>query len=252
MAPVDASHSTPPSPVTTPTPTPAPTTQARPEYIPETHWDSAANKVRDDKALAVHFNEIFARDAAEQSRRLSLPQTPEAYKTELPADFKVPDGINYKFNDADPLLAQARTLAKDLGIPQEGFSKLLGLYAGAQVATQQSVNAARNAEIAKLGATGPARVDALTTFYKAQLGEAEAGQIMSRVLTASDVHLHEKLVARLASQGGATFKGTGREAPEPVGRVSNEQFSKMSAAERLDYARKFPQGQFQTNNGRAA
>lgn len=224
-------------------PAAAPVVATRPEYVPEAHWDATANKVKDDAALTAHFNEIIARDAAEQSRRLALPQTPEAYKAELPTDFKPPDGIDYKFNDADPLLAQARTLAKELGIPQEGFSKLLGLYAGAQVATAQQIQTAKNAEIAKLGPTGPARVDAVTTVFKATLGEAEGQVLASRMFTAQDVQIAEKLVAKLTQQGN--FRGTGREPPSQPGRVSEEQYAKMSPAQRLDYTRQFDQSQFQ-------
>ena len=199
--------------------------------------------MKDEAALSAHFNEIIARDAAEQSRKLSLPADPTAYKAELPADFVVPQGVEYKFNDADPLLAQAKALALELGIPQEGFSKLLGLYAGAQVATQQQIDAARTAEVAKLGPTGPARVDAVSTVFKAVLGEAEGKQLISRMVTASDVAIAEKLVARLTQQG--TFKGTGREPATPQGRVSEEQFAKMTPAQRLDYTRQFDQTQFQ-------
>ena len=184
---------------------------------------------------------IIARDAAEQSRRLALPESPDKYEVKLPDGFKPPEGVEFKFNDGDPLLAQARATAHKLGIGQEGFSELLGLYAGAQVANQQQIVAARNAEIAKLGTAGPARVDALTTFWKAQLGEAEGAQVMSRVLTASDVALHEKIVARMQGQNGSSFSTRGREAPTQPGRLSPEQVAKLSPADRLDYSRRFNQ-----------
>lgn len=235
VAPVAASPSTPPSPVTTPP------TAARPEYIPESHWDATANKVRDDKALATHFNEILTRDAAEQSRRLSLPTKPEEYKAELPGDFKAPEGVEYKFNADDPLLAQARAIAHESGLSQEKFSKLLAVYAGSQVASQQAVQTARNAEIAKLGATGPAQIDALSTFYKGFLGEAEGKLVMSRIFTAADVTLHNKLVAKITQQGGAAFKGGGREPPPVPGVKSREEIAKMTPAQRLDYNQKFDQ-----------
>lgn len=201
--------------------------------------------MKDEAALSAHFNQILARDAAAQSKVLSLPQTADAYKAELPADFKAPEGVPFSFNEADPLLAQARTIAHELGIPQEGFSKLLGLYAGAQVQTAQQVAAAKNAEVAKLGATGPARIDALDTFFKSYLGEAEGKTLMSRMFTAGDVAVAEKLVAKISNQGGAQFRQTGREPPTQQGKVSEEQFAKMSAAERLDYSRRFDQSQFQ-------
>ena len=225
-------------------------TVSRPEYVPETFWDASKNAVK-GKEFGEHYNAMAARIAAEDSRKLTLPQTADAYKVELPADFKPPEGVKFAFQADDPLLSQARTVAHELGIPQEGFSKLLGLYAGAQVATQQQITVARNAEIAKLGTTGPARIDALTTFFKAYVGESEGNQLMARMFTAGDVQIAEKMVAKITAQGGAGFRQTGREPPQPQGRVTDEEFKRMSAAERLDYTRKFDQRQFQ-NNGRAA
>ncbi len=195
----------------------------------------------DDATFARHYAEIATRVAAEDSRRLTLPAKPEDYKVELPKDFTPPVGVEFKFNEADPLLAQARTVAHELGIPQEGFQKLLGLYAGAQVATQAEIAAARNAEIAKLGATGPARVDAVTRWAVGTLGEAEGRQFASRLFTASDVQIAEKLISRMTGSG--TFKPTGREPPQAPGRLPPEQVAKMSLPEQLAYARQFDQRQ---------
>lgn len=207
---------------------------ARPEYVPETHWDAAGGKIKDEKAFATWINEHVAFKAAEDVKRLTLPTTPDAYKIELPADFKPPEGIKFEFKADDPLLAQARTMAHGMGISQENFSKLLGLYAGAQVATQQQITNARNAEIAKLGTTGPARIDALTTFFKAKLGDAAGAQRMARVLTASDVEIAEKEVALFSSQGGGSFRQTGRDLE--TGKVDDATYDKMSYTEKKEYA----------------
>lgn len=193
-----------------------------------------------DKEFGDHLNAQIARIAADDSRKLSLPATPEAYQIALPADFKAPDGIDFKFNDADPLLAQAKTLAHQLGIPQEGFSKLLGLYAGSQVQSEQQVQTARNAEMAKLGPTATARVDAIGTFMQAMLGEAEGKQVVSRIFTASDVTIMEKLVAKFASQGTAGFSQQHRD-HSPAGKLTPEQYDKLSYSAQKEYAAKFPQ-----------
>jgi hypothetical protein len=205
--------------------------------VPEKFWDATAGKVSDEKALAGFINEHLAFKAAEDSKRLTLPADPNAYKAELPTDFVVPQGVEYKFNDADPLLAQAKILAHQLGIPQEGFSKLLGLYAGAQVSNQQVIDAARSAEVVKLGPTGPARVDAADTFFKAHLGEADGKQLMSRMVTASDFTIVEKLMARFASQGGGSFSTARREA-DTGAKLTPEQYDKLSYSERKEYAAK--------------
>jgi hypothetical protein len=174
-----------------------------------------------------------------------LPTKPDDYKTEFSPDFKIPDGIKYEFNANDPLLAQARSVMHDIDqgkiSGQQAFSKLLELYAGGQVSTQQQIQTARNAEIQKLGAAGPARIDALTTFFRAYLGEAAGNRRMQRIWNAQDVQDAEMEVSKITSQGGAPFRGNGREPPQPAGLVSDEQYKRMSAAERLDYNRRFRQ-----------
>lgn len=215
----------------------------RPAYVPEQFFDATAGTVK-EKEFGEFINSQTARIAADESRRLALPQTPEAYKVALPADFKVPDGIEFKFNDADPLLAQAREVmhAVDQGklSGQEAFSKFLGLYAGAQVSTAAEVQAAKTAEIGKLGPTGPALVGAITTFLKATLGDAEGAQIASRMFTAADVQIMQKLVGKFASQGAAGFSQQHRDVTA-VGKVDQAAYDKMTYSEKKEYAAKHSQ-----------
>ena len=252
-APVVASASTPPSPATTQTQTPPTATPAspipdRPSWLPEKFWDATATTVKADDFTA-HYNEIQTRIAADDLKRAALPADPAAYKAELPADFKPPAGVDFKFNDADPLLAQARTVAHELGIPQEGFSKLLGLYAGAQVSQASTVETARLAEISKLGPTATARIDAIERFFDGYLGEQGAGKaITSRLFTAADVGRFEKLISR-ASSGASAFTGGSREPPPAAGKKTDAEIQAMSPAARLDYARQFSTA---SKGGRAA
>jgi hypothetical protein len=199
----------------------------------------------DPTAFRAGFDELAAFKAGQDVRRATLPPSPNDYKAELPTDFKVPDGVTYEFNQNDPLLAQARSVMHDIDqgkiSGQDAFSKLLALYAGGQVSSQQQINTARNAEIAKLGATGPARVDALTTFFRSYLGQADGDAVMARAFTAADVQRLEKMVSKITGQGGAPFRGNGREPPTPNGRLSSEQIAKLTPAQRLDYSRQFDQ-----------
>ena len=174
-------------------------------------------------------------------RRATLPPSPNDYKAELPADFKVPDGVTFSFNAADPLLAQAQAVAHEAGLSQNQFSKLLAIYAGGQVSSAQQIQTARNAEVQKLGATGPSRIDALTTFFRSYLGEADGNAVMARAFTAADVQRLEKLVGKITTQGGAPFRGNGREPPQPAGRLSDEQVKQLTPAQRLDYSRQWDQ-----------
>ena len=174
-------------------------------------------------------------------RRATLPPSPNDYKAELPTDFKIPDGVTFQFKTDDPLLAQAQAVAHEAGLSQAQFSKLLSIYAGGQVSSQQQINTARNAEIQKLGAAGPSRIDALTTFFRSYLGDAAGGRRMARIFTAQDVQDAEMEVSKITSQGGAPFRGNGREPPTQAGRLSEEQIRRLTPAQKLDYSRQWDQ-----------
>jgi hypothetical protein len=222
---------------TGPAPQPTPAAPARPDWLPETF-----SQPQDFRAA---YDELAAWKAGLEVKRATLPSKADDYKAELPADFKMPDGVKFEFNAADPLLHQARAVMHDIDqgklSGQEAFGKLLALYAGGQVASEQQIKAGRNAEIQKLGAAGPARIDALTTFFRAYLGDAAGSRRMTRIFTAQDVQDAEMEVSKIVSQGGASYRGNGREPPERAGHVSAEQYQKMSARERLDYNRQFDQ-----------
>ena len=164
--------------------------------MPENYFDAAKGEVK-GADLRKDFDELRTFKAAEDSKRLTLPQTPEAYKVELPADFKAPEGVKFEFKQDDPLLAQAKSWAHKRGLSQETFQEGLALFAGAQVATQQEITNARNAEIAKLGTTGPARVTAINTWLEAM----GVGGLQGRVLLANDVTAFESLITKFSRSG---------------------------------------------------
>ncbi len=224
----------------------------RPAWVPEKYWDAAAKSVKGDD-FAAHYNELQARIAADDLRKAAIPAAPDAYKFELPKDFAAPQGVEFKFNDADPNLAMARQVMHEIDSGklsgQEAFSKLLGLYAGAQVSQASTIETARLAEISKLGPTATARIDAIERFWNAYEGDPTAGKATtSRLFTAADVQREEKRIAKIMGGGASSFTSGTREPPPKAGVKSDAEIAKMSAGERLDYARSFnvPKG------GRAA
>lgn len=206
----------------------------RPSWLPETHWDATTGAIKD--SFGTHYNEIVAARAVDESKRLSRPQRVEDFKPDLPADFKVPEGLEFKLNLDDPLIGQYRALALEAGLDQATFSKGLGLLAAVRVSETQAIKAARDAEIAKLGANASSRVDAVTTFMNAKFGEKHAAAWNQMMLTAAHVELGEAILALFQNQGMATFNASGRQAPAPQ-TPSDEAWAKMSYSERMDYAR---------------
>ena len=198
----------------------------------------------DGKAFRTGYDELAAFKAGLDVKRATLPPSPNDYKAELPADFKMPDGVSFTFKPDDPLLHQARELfhAIDQGriSGQQAFSQALSLFAGGQVASVQEAVTRKNGEIAKLGAAGPARIDALRTFFRGYLGNEAGDRRMERMWSAQDVVDAEHEVSKITS-GGVAIRGNGREPPQPAGRLSREQIERLTPAQRLDYARQWDQ-----------
>src|SRR5258706_14468580 len=95
-----------PIPASTPSPTPSTPTAAspKPDWLPENFFDTKAGPKWDD--FGKHFAEVATRDAAEQVRRQSLPTKPDDYKVATSANFKAPDGVEFKIDEGNPLWAQ--------------------------------------------------------------------------------------------------------------------------------------------------
>lgn len=216
----------------------------------EQHWDAQTGKIKDETAFAKDINDLVSFKAAEDSRKLTLPQKPEDYKLALPQDFKAPDGIEFTPNENDPILPQAKAFALKHGLSQDAFSELVGLHAAGQIATKQMIDNAKAAEVQKLGATGTARKTAVDTWLAAQLGD-ELGKHMSQfTYTAKQIEGFEKLIANARTQGAHSFSHQHREPSDAPGKVSDEQWNKMTFGERQAYAAKFSQPGQQAN-GRA-
>jgi hypothetical protein len=218
-------------------PAPAPTqpSQSQPPAPPQSEAPPASRpdrvKVGEREFTAQELNDLAARHAAEESKRLTLPTDPNGYKIELPEDFKAPEGVKFEFRPDDPLLAQARSMAHAKGWSQTDFSDALSLYAATQVADMARLQTARQAEINKLGVNGPARITAVTNWLKG-IGGADA-DVLVRVLDyaphSSTVMAFERMMQKFSSQGGAGFSQQHRSQPD-AGKIPG--FENMSFEQR--------------------
>jgi hypothetical protein len=205
---------------------------ARPAYVAETHWDATAGKIKDEAKFAEEINANAAAVAAERSRKLTLPQTPDAYKDDLPATFTPPAGLEFKVDTADPLIAQYRTLAHKAGLDQATYSEGLGLIAALRVGEATQMKAAYDGEVAKLGAAGPARIDAAVQWLNA-MGGAEAQaltSVMKVAPVASTVVAIENLMKKFTSQGITPMNNAHRADAAPAGKIAG--YEKMSFEQR--------------------
>jgi len=172
-------------------------------------WDAEKGELK-GADLGKKFNEMATWKAAEDVRRGALPQTPDAYKVELPTDFKPPAGVDFKLDQANPAFAQLKAVAHKHGLTQDAVNELIGVYAGDAVGGEARVATARAAEVAKLGPTGPARVDAVQRF----MDVSGLGVLKTTLVTAAQVEAMEAHITKLTTQGGASFSQSHRVAPD--------------------------------------
>lgn len=232
-APVAASPPTPTSPATiAPIAADKP---ARPEWVPEKFYDADKNEVK-GADLRAHLDELATFKAAEDSRKLTLPASPEAYQLALPETFKAPDGIEVKLDPNDPMLKSAQQMAHAKGWSQSDFSDALGVVATMKANEAAAYETAKTANLAALGTKGPGRIDAVTRWLDANFGEAQVKPILATLATTAHVEVFEKIISKLTSQGSANFTQSHRVADD--GKVSDEAWSKMSYSEKKAYAEK--------------
>jgi hypothetical protein len=199
------------------------------------------------------IQKIMTEAAAREARRANMPASAAEYKLDLPADFVVPEGqAAFKWSTDHPVLGpiigQAKEFALANGIDQAGFSKMMGLYASAQMQEAVAFAKAQAAEVAKLGPNITARVDAVNQFVRGMVGDDKPARAISRSLYSADqVVAFERIIRKVTSQDSASFSQAHREPYSQPGRVSEEQYEAMSAAEKWDYARGFDQSQFKPN-----
>jgi hypothetical protein len=196
-------------------------------------------RVGDLELTADDLKGLMERKSLEDGRRASMPKDAAGYELALPSDFVLPEGQTYKFATDDPvlgpLLGQAKLVAHDLGIDQNGFSRLLGLFAASQINEQRMIATASAKELDKLGSNANNRVDAVRTFLRAHLGDELAGALRRGMHTERQVVAYERLMQKFTSQGSGSYSGAHREVNQPE-RLSNEAYNKLTYTEKKAYA----------------
>lgn len=192
------------------------------------------------------LRDLLTSKADAELRKASLPATPADYVPALPENFKLPDGVDFNVDAADPMLADVRSWAHGKGLSQSDFSELIGIYATGKGHEQAFINTATAAEVAKMGINGVQRVTALETWLRGMVGDKLAGPMKQMLATADIVRGMEMIQHRMVSQGAANFSQAHREPghDQRSGRVSDEAYNAMSPSQKLDYSRGFDQSQF--------
>lgn len=213
-APASATASPPATPSSSPPPAAAgePAAKlARPDYVPEGYWDETTG-LKHKEFFENEHNPLVADRAARESKKLARPQKAEDFKFGLSPNFKPPAGLEFKLDEKDPAVGMYRDFALKNEFTQEQFSDGLDLVASLRVGEAHAISQAKAAEVAKLGAAGTARVDAVTTWLTAMAGEHAAAMV--RVLklapVADTIVAFEAMIQKFQTQGAGGYQPGGR------------------------------------------
>ncbi len=185
---------------------------------------------------------MLQRQAQEDLRRATVPASAEAYEAKLPADLKLPGGLQFRVDASDPSLIAARNLAFAKGWSQQDFSEALGIFASHLAGQEFQLAERSRAELAKVGVNAPQRVDAAGKWLDGFMGTADAAPIKATIVTNSHLKFIEAVMAKLQNQGVGSFSQSHRVAPDDA---------KIPHFEKLSFEQKrFAQDQIAARRGR--
>lgn len=185
---------------------------SRPEWLGKPfdgYWSD--DKGVDSAKLTSDFEALTALKADADARAKAVPQNLEDYKVELPAEFKLPDGLKADVLKDSPLLQPAREFAKKHGLSTDAFKEMVALQAQGEIANFNALKVAAEKQKTLLGENANARVQALTTKLTSTLGPELANAILPMMFTAKQVEAVEKLLAGAAAP---KFNSNGRSLDE--------------------------------------
>jgi len=197
----------------------------RPDYIPETIWDSEKNAPKIDLAATLTEAETLKASAAE--RAALIPEKPDDYKFELPSDFELPGGYKWQADAKDPIVAGFRELATELKLTQPEVQRLVKFEATRQAQQLKAQNDFDAEQTKQLGANAEARRTAAQTWMAKAATPAQA-QVLTALLDYKDgVEFIESVIAKL--NGVELRGGSGDEGKESPNKELAENAGKPGA-----------------------
>jgi hypothetical protein len=220
-----------------PSPAPKPGEPAPPAPAPAASVVDGKLRVGEYELSSDDIAALMATKAQADLRATQVPATAADYKPDLPADLKLPSGIEFKIDTADPSYRDLAAFAHARGWDQEAFSTAIGIFASREAREAAAFAEAQRAEVQKLGANGTSRVTAVETWLRSMLGDELANSMRPMIVTSKIVEGFEKLASK---QFPAANFSQAHRTPEPSpgpGIASDAEYAAMSQADRWAYAR---------------
>lgn len=105
----------------------------------------------------------------------------------------------YEFNADDPIFDMAKELARELGMNQEGFDRLMDLEAMRTIAINEAERDFFEQEMKALGDNAAARVENMSKWGKANLSEDQYSAFEEMINSAQAVKVMESMIAMTRS-----------------------------------------------------
>lgn len=129
-----------------------------------------------------------------QSKFGAFTGAPDDY--ELALSEEMSERIDIEDYKDDPILEEARSMAKEMGINNDGFNKLTELYFKGQLADIDAMENVREEEMKALGSRAQARLENITAWASSNF-DAETNEKIGGLLTsAQNVEVVEALIAK--------------------------------------------------------
>jgi len=159
-------------------------TTERPENVPEKFWDAENKSVRTDDVLK-SYTEL-------EGRFGSFTGAPDDYAVGVSEELKE---AGVEINSDDPMVEEAIKFAKDAGMNQEGFGKLINLYGTMELARNNAEKEAVTADIASLGDNADRRLNNLNQWASKNLPTDLVEGFKDAAVSADAVKAIEQLVS---------------------------------------------------------
>lgn len=196
----------------------------RPEWFNE-KYDTVENQAQGYNELASKFGSF--RGSPQDDYKVSFPTNDDG------------DPLG-EFAENDPMIASFKEQAKEMGMNQEGFTKLLHSYVNWQIDAEE---ASRAKEVEALGPNRDNRIKSVTDWGKANLSEEQYQALVGSVTTADSFNLIESLIDKTREKAipADVRQGSGITEADLAARIADPRYATDYAfqKETTDMFRKF-------------
>ena len=165
----------------------------RPEWAPENFWDKDKGELRIEelakgftetkKKLSMRTDDLTKalKDDFEKTQFSGRPESPDKYELRVPQGV-LPEGVEWEFNQDDPLVAAARQFVFAKGGSQDDFDALVGKFIESEIAKLPDIET----EQKRLGEKGAERVKRVDQWLSANVSRG-AYAVLSKYATNADM-----------------------------------------------------------------